>query len=232
MSSSATSGQSASNAPKKRRFSADSVKKWASSKNWAGNANGPSNLNVPNALTALRLVLVPVFAWLLLAFPADPAMRWWATVVFLLAIATDAVDGRIARKYNLVTNFGKLWDPIADKALTGMAFIGLSILAELPWWITIVILVRELGITALRWAIIKYGVMAANRGGKLKTVTQSVALAMFLPGLQFMPGWWAVIAWIVMIAAFVLTVLTGLDYLREAQNLRRNYLAAHPEEDL
>ncbi len=189
-----------------------------------------SNWNVPNILTAARIVMVPIFAWVLLAYPQDPTMRWVATGIFLVAIATDALDGNIARKYNLVTDFGKLWDPIADKALTGMAFVGLSILAELPWWITVIILVREWGITALRWAIIKYGVMAANRGGKLKTVMQSVALAMFLPGLQFMPAVWDVVAWIAMILAFVLTVLTGLDYLREANKLRTAYLAAHPQE--
>ena len=193
-------------------------------------AKTASNWNVPNVLTALRVVMVPVFAWLLLAYPQDPTMRWVSTAVFVVAIATDALDGRIARAYNLVTNFGKLWDPIADKALTGMAFIGLSILAELPWWITIVILVREWGITALRWAIMKYGVMAANRGGKLKTVMQSVALIMFLPGLQFLPAAWGWIAWAAMIIAFVLTVLTGLDYLREAQKLRNEYYANHPEE--
>lgn len=189
-----------------------------------------SNWNVPNILTAARIVMVPIFAWVLLAYPQDPTMRWVATGIFLVAIATDALDGNIARKYNLVTDFGKLWDPIADKALTGMAFVGLSILAELPWWITVIILVREWGITILRWAIIKYGVMAANRGGKLKTVMQSVALAMFLPGLQFMPAVWDVVAWIAMILAFVLTVLTGLDYLREANKLRTTYLAEHPQE--
>ena len=132
-------------------------------------ATKPSNWNVPNVLTAVRMVLVPVFAWVLLAYPQDPTMRWVVTAIFVIAIATDAIDGNIARKYNLVTNFGKLWDPIADKALTGMAFVGLSILGELPWWITIIILVREWGITILRWAIMKYGVMAANRGGKLTT---------------------------------------------------------------
>ncbi len=188
-------------------------------------AGQPSNLNIPNALTALRMVMVPVFAWVLLTWPQVPAMRWWATVIFLAAIATDAVDGKIARQYNLVTNFGKLWDPIADKALTGMAFVGLSILAELPWWITVVILVREWGITIVRWAILKYGVMAANRGGKLKTVLQSVALTMFLPGLQFLPPWWGWLAWVAMIGAFVLTVVTGLDYLREAAKLRASALA-------
>ena len=190
----------------------------------------PSNWNVPNVLTAVRMVLVPVFAWVLLTYPQDPTRRWVATAIFVVAIATDALDGRIARKYNLVTNFGKLWDPIADKALTGMAFIGLSILGELPWWITVIILVREWGITILRWAIMKYGVMAANRGGKLKTVMQSVALTMFLPGLQFLPDPWGWLAWIAMIIAFVLTVLTGLDYLREGNRMRTAWLAEHPEE--
>ena len=184
-----------------------------------------SNWNVPNLLTGLRLVLVPVFAWVLLAYPQDETMRWVATAIFLFAIATDALDGKIARKYNLVTTFGKLWDPIADKALTGMAFVGLSILNELPWWITIIILVREWGITVLRWGILKYGVMAANSGGKLKTVTQSVALVMFLPGLQFLPTWWDWIAWAFMIAAFLLTVWTGLVYVLEARKLKARWLA-------
>ena len=184
-----------------------------------------SNWNVPNLLTGLRLVLVPVFAWVLLAYPQDEMMRWVATAIFLFAIATDALDGKIARKYNLVTTFGKLWDPIADKALTGMAFVGLSILNELPWWITIIILVREWGITVLRWGILKYGVMAANSGGKLKTVTQSVALVMFLPGLQFLPTWWDWIAWAFMIAAFLLTVWTGLVYVLEARKLKARWLA-------
>ena len=191
----------------------------------------PSNWNVPNILTGLRLVMVPLFGWVLLAFPTDPVMRWLSTAIFVIAIATDAVDGKIARKYNLVTDFGKLWDPIADKALTGMAFLGLSILGELPWWITIIILLREWGITVLRFAILKYGtVMAANKGGKLKTVTQSVALAMFLPGLMFMPAWWGWIAWAVMVVAFVLTVYTGIDYLLAAQKTRAAYLAEHPGE--
>ncbi len=190
----------------------------------------PSNWNVPNILTGLRLVMVPLFGWVLLAYPLDPTMRWVSTAIFVLAIATDAIDGNIARKYNLVTDFGKLWDPIADKAITGMAFVGLSILNELPWWITIVILVREWGITVLRWGIMKYGVMAANRGGKLKTVMQSVAIILFLPGLFLMPVWWVWIAWAAMIVALVLTVITGLDYLREAARLRARYLAEHPGE--
>lgn len=175
-------------------------------------------LNVPNALTALRLLLVPVFAWMLLSHPHDNAWRWGAAAVFVFASITDIVDGRVARKYGLVTRFGKLWDPIADKALTGMALVGLSIIGELPWWITIVILVREWGITLLRFLILKYGVMAANRGGKLKTVIQSVAIVWYvLP----VPTWMHMIGVVVMWAALILTVLTGLDYCREAYQLRK-----------
>jgi CDP-diacylglycerol---glycerol-3-phosphate 3-phosphatidyltransferase len=174
--------------------------------------------NVPNALTAFRLALVPVFAWMLLAHPNDPGWRLATTAVFALAIATDSLDGHLARKHNIVTRFGKLADPIADKALTGMAFIGLSILGELWWWVTIVILVREWGITLMRFVMLRYGVMAAGRGGKIKTVLQAVALLLYLLPL---PGWAEPIAIIVMAAAFVVTVVTGIDYVREAVQLRR-----------
>lgn len=185
----------------------------------------PSRLNAANALTLLRLVLVPVLAWMLLSHPDDLGWRLGSTAVFAIAIATDAVDGRIARKYNLITDFGKLWDSIADKALTGMAFIGLSIVGELPWWITALVLIREWGITWMRVAMLKYGVMAANAGGKLKTVLQSVALLLFLPGLPLMPAWLQWIAWIAMAAAVLVTLVTALAYIREAIALRRNSLA-------
>ncbi|MDN5563359.1 MAG: CDP-diacylglycerol--glycerol-3-phosphate 3-phosphatidyltransferase [Luteococcus sp.] len=185
----------------------------------------PSQWNVPNVLTGVRMLLVPVFAWMLLSHPHEFDWRLWTTVVFCIAIATDFVDGKIARRYNLVTNFGKLWDPIADKALTGMAFVGLSILGELQWWVTIIILIREWGITILRWGIMKYGVMAANQGGKLKTFTQSLALVLYLMWLPKLPEVLQWLAWGLMGAAFVLTVLTGLDYLREAARLRREALA-------
>ena len=181
----------------------------------------PSRLNPANALTLLRLVLVPVFAWMLLSHPDDLGWRLASTVVFGLAIATDALDGRIARKYNLITDFGKLWDSIADKALTGMAFIGLSIVGELPWWITVLVLAREWGITWMRVAMLKYGVMAANAGGKLKTVLQSIALLLFLPGLPLMPPWLQWLAWFVMAAAVLLTLITAVPYIREALTMRR-----------
>ncbi|WOP18304.1 CDP-diacylglycerol--glycerol-3-phosphate 3-phosphatidyltransferase [Raineyella sp. LH-20] len=193
----------------------------------------PSPWNVPNALTVLRILLVPLFGWMLLSHPEAAGWRWATTGVFIVAMATDFVDGHLARSRHLITSFGKLMDPIADKALTGMAFIGLSIIGELWWWVTIVILLREWGITVMRFFILKYGVMAANRGGKLKTMTQSAALVLYLlplpaAGLS-LGGVVEVISWVLMAAAFLLTVLTGLDYLREAVRMRAAYLADHPD---
>jgi CDP-diacylglycerol---glycerol-3-phosphate 3-phosphatidyltransferase len=194
----------------------------------------PSNWNLPNALTTLRIVMVPLFAWLLLWDGGhDIKHRIWAFIVFTLAILTDRIDGDLARKRNLVTDFGKLMDPIADKALTGMAFIGLSIIGELWWWVTIIVLAREWGITALRFWIIKYGVMPASRGGKLKTFLQAVALCGFILPLKDLDGtwgnvgdalWWVACA--LMVAAVVVTVVTGFDYIREAGRLRREGQAA------
>lgn len=176
---------------------------------------------LPNALTVLRLILVPVFLVLLFAHPDEFSWRLGATIAFTIAILTDLFDGKIARKYDLVSDFGKIWDPIADKALTGAAFISLSILGELPWWITVIILLREWGITWMRVQMLKYEVMAAAAGGKLKTVLQSVALIMFLPyNIAQTPLWWSIPAWIVMGAAFLLTLVTGLMYVRDALRLR------------
>lgn len=190
-------------------------------------AAAPSQWNLPNILTGARVVLVPVFGWMLLAhgYPSAANFQGWryATLtVFVIAILTDMADGKIARKYNLVTNFGKLWDPIADKALTGMAFVGLSIVGELPWWVTIVILVREWGITVLRWALLRYGVvMAANRGGKAKTFVQSIALGLYLLYLPHLPRPVQWLGWFTMGVAFVLTVVTGIDYCLSAWRARR-----------
>jgi CDP-diacylglycerol--glycerol-3-phosphate 3-phosphatidyltransferase len=139
-------------------------------------------------------------------------------VIFSVAILTDTLDGYLARKHNIITRFGKLADPIADKALTGMAFIGLSIIDELPWWVTITILVREWGITIMRFVVLRYGVMAAGRGGKVKTVTQAIAVILYLLPL---PGPAHVVAMIVMAVAWLITMATGLDYVRAALRLRR-----------
>ncbi len=176
-------------------------------------------LNLPNSLTVLRLAAVPVFAVLLLRDGGqDDAGRWWAALAFALAILTDRYDGIIARRTGQITEFGKLADPIADKALTGMALIGLSILDLLPWWVTVVILVRELAVTLLRVWVIRHGVIAASRGGKMKTVAQSLAIFLYLlpvTGLLASARWW------VMAAAVVLTVATGFDYVYRALELRR-----------
>lgn len=195
----------------------------------------PSPWNLPNALTVLRILMVPVFGWMLLTHPEEAGWRWATTAVFVVAMATDFVDGYLARSQGLITSFGKLMDPIADKALTGMAFIGLSIIGELWWWVTVLILLREWGITVMRFFILKYGVMAANRGGKLKTMTQSAALLLYLLPLPSLATGLTVgsalevLSWVLMAAAFALTLVTGLDYLREAGRLRRSYLAQHEQ---
>jgi CDP-diacylglycerol---glycerol-3-phosphate 3-phosphatidyltransferase len=179
----------------------------------------PSNWNIANALTVSRLVLVPVFGWLLLADDGDSdRLRVAAFTVFAVAAATDRFDGDLARRRGTVTDFGKLVDPIADKALTGMAFIGLSILGELPWWVTIVVLVREWGVTALRFWVVRIGVIAASPGGKLKTALQTLALGLYILPLSdaFDPVEIGAMA-----LAVVLTVATGVDYLMRALALHR-----------
>jgi CDP-diacylglycerol---glycerol-3-phosphate 3-phosphatidyltransferase len=172
-------------------------------------------VNVANLLTVVRLVLVPFFVWLMFLDGT-----WWrvaALTMFTVASLTDRVDGELARRRNLITDFGKIADPIADKALVGSALISLSLLGRLWWWVTIAILVRELGITLVRFVVIRYGVIAASRGGKLKTMLQVIAI-----GLYIMPGPIDPLRWIVMGAATVVTVVTGLDYLVKAWQLWRD----------
>ncbi|RUQ21119.1 CDP-diacylglycerol--glycerol-3-phosphate 3-phosphatidyltransferase [Kocuria sp. HSID16901] len=204
-----------------------------SSPNPAGEAAKPSNLNLPNVLTTIRILMVPFFVWFLLAGghfgETSMLLRWAAVVVFGVAMYTDKLDGDIARARNLITDYGKIADPIADKLLTGAAFVVLSILGELWWWVTIVILVREWGITIMRFFVIRYGVMAASKGGKLKTVLQTIALILFILPLGAI-GWWAMIpGWVVMAAVVIVTVITGIDYVVKAVQLRREYLTNHSE---
>jgi CDP-diacylglycerol---glycerol-3-phosphate 3-phosphatidyltransferase len=178
-----------------------------------------STWNVANGLTTLRILLIPVFV--LTLFHGDgqqPGWRVMATVVFAVASITDRFDGEIARRRGLVTEFGKLADPIADKALVGAALIGLSILGELPWWITVVMLGREAGVTVLRFWVIRHGVIPASRGGKVKTMLQTVAIGLYLLPLS---GWLHVVAEIVMLAAVALALITGIDYVGRALKLRR-----------
>jgi CDP-diacylglycerol--glycerol-3-phosphate 3-phosphatidyltransferase len=188
----------------------------------SGSGSAPATpvplLNVANVLTVSRLVLVPVF--LITLFADDGHQTGWrliATAVFAIASITDHLDGNLARSRGLVTDFGKIADPIADKALTGAALIGLSLLGELPWWVTVVIAVREVGVTVLRFWVIRHGVIPASRGGKAKTLVQIVAIGLYL--LPF-PHWFDPARWALMGAAVVLTVVTGADYVVRAVRLR------------
>ncbi len=174
----------------------------------------PSVVNVANELTVLRLALVPVFVWFLLA--GGTGDRSIAFVAFALASVTDLLDGEVARRRGLITDFGKIADPIADKALTGSALITLSYLGELPWWVTCVIVVRELAVTALRFWVIRHGVIAASRGGKAKTMLQIIAISLYVLPLHV-----DILREIVMGAAVVVTIVTGIDYTARAIRLRR-----------
>jgi CDP-diacylglycerol--glycerol-3-phosphate 3-phosphatidyltransferase len=189
----------------------------------------PPLLNAANLLTLLRLALVPVFiAFLLTHGGQHTGWRLAATAVFVVAALTDRFDGQIARRRGLVTRFGTVADPIADKALMGAALIGLSALGELSWWVTTVIAVRELGVTALRFWVLRHGVIAASRGGKLKTLVQSLAIGLYvLPltalGPDSVVDW---TRWWLMGLAVALTVITGADYVLRALRLRASGLAA------
>lgn len=174
-----------------------------------------SNWNLPNAITVARIVLAPVFMWMLLADDgSDGALRWWAALLFVVAIASDGIDGHIARSRNLVTDLGKILDPIADKVLTGGALVALSILGELPWWVTIVVLVREIGITVHRFIVISDHVVAAAWMGKLKTLAQAVAISLALAPFWVLLGDW--VLWVnavFMTIAVLLTIASGIDYV-------------------
>lgn len=177
-----------------------------------------SNGNLANIITVIRILLAPVFIWLLLDDAGHLGLlRYVAAGLFILAIVTDSVDGLLARRQNLVTDFGKILDPIADKVLIGGALVSLSLLGELWWWVTIVILVREFGITALRFAVLRNRVIAASSGGKLKTILQAVAISFFLVPTWLLLGDW--MHWfnaVLMAIALVLTVSTGVQYLVNA----------------
>lgn len=193
-----------------------------------------SNWNVPNALTTLRIVMVPFFGWALLHDGGESnGWRWIAYGLFAVAMFTDKIDGDLARKHNLITNFGKIADPIADKAITGMAFIGLAIIhpffdAWLWWTITVVVLVREWTVTFARLSVAKQVVMPARQSGKIKTTAQALALGGFvapfgeLTGAWEVPGdvvWWASAA--LMAVAVLLTITSGVEFARDVAKHRR-----------
>ncbi|MEV4702680.1 CDP-diacylglycerol--glycerol-3-phosphate 3-phosphatidyltransferase [Actinoplanes sp. NPDC049316] len=180
----------------------------------------PVPLNNPaNLLTAVRIVLVPVFVVLVVVSGmTEPGWRMVACLTFCVASATDFADGWIARRYHLVTSFGKVADPIADKALTGSALVLLSAYDRLSWWITGLILLREWGVTALRFWVIRYGIIPASRGGKLKTALQIAAIAWFLWPV---PEPFDAVGTVLMVAALLITMITGVDYVLQAVRIRR-----------
>ncbi|MER3390651.1 MAG: CDP-diacylglycerol--glycerol-3-phosphate 3-phosphatidyltransferase [Microcella sp.] len=182
-----------------------------------------SSGNLANIITVVRILLAPLFVVLLvLDGGEDGWLRLAAAALFILAIATDGVDGMLARRRNLVTDLGILLDPIADKLLTGAALVMLAVLAELPVWVVVVILVREWGITLFRFLMLRDRVIPASRGGKLKTVVQAVAISFALvPLWQLFGEWIHIVNTVLMSAAVVLTVVTGLDYLVQAWRQNR-----------
>ena len=182
----------------------------------------PSRLNLANAVTILRIALVPFFAVALMA-DGGHTVRWRlvATVIFAVAAATDRVDGLIARRSGQVTDLGKLLDPIADKLLVGTALVLLSVLGDLWWWVTVIVLARELGITVMRFFLLRYLVLPASRGGKVKTVLQSVAIGVYLLPLGHLPEPVTVLAGVLMAVAVAVTLVTGADYVRTAARIRR-----------
>jgi CDP-diacylglycerol--glycerol-3-phosphate 3-phosphatidyltransferase len=173
-------------------------------------------VNLPNALTLGRLLVVPFFALLLLVDGTSDGARLLAAGLFGLACLTDVVDGHLARSRGQVTDFGIMADPIADKALVGTALVGLSLLGALPWWATLVVLGREVAVTAMRSALARHGMIPASRGGKLKALSQNIAVTLYLLPLDGLAADLRVPALLVAVAA---TVLTGLDYARQGLRL-------------
>lgn len=179
--------------------------------------------NLPNAITLARILAVPFFIWSLVSVSNDEsAMRWVSVLIFIIIMASDGVDGAIARKRGIVTDLGKLLDPIADKALLGGALVTLSILGEIAWWVTIVILVRELGITVYRLVVVNQKVIAASSGGKMKTIFQGVMVGFIVSPLTawFPYDWYFLFEDGLVLTSVVLTVYSGLQYVIAAVRAR------------
>lgn len=181
-----------------------------------------SIFNLPNIITMARIICVPFFIWSLFAFSADAPARWLSTLMFIIIMASDGIDGAIARRRGLITNLGKLLDPIADKALLGGALVALSLLNEFSGWVTAIILLRELGITAYRFVVIRKGVVAASSGGKIKTILQSVLIGSLTSPLDFVwSPWFVNFESLLTIVVLLVTVVTGLQYLVAAGRVKR-----------
>ena len=175
-------------------------------------------MNLPNKLTLLRVIMIPIFVVVLLSslVPA-PLNRYIAVVIFILASFTDYLDGHIARKYNLVTNFGKFMDPLADKLLVSAAMICMIELGMLPAWVVIIIISREFIITGFRLIAAEGGlVIAASWWGKIKTVTQMAMIILMLLGVN------KVIGTILVVLATIFTVVSGVDYIVKNISVLKN----------
>lgn len=181
-----------------------------------------SIFNLPNIITMARILCVPFFVWSLFAIESDSPARWFSVLIFIIIMISDGVDGAIARKRGLITNLGKLLDPIADKALLGGALIALSIHNEFSWWVTIVILIRELGITTYRLVVVKREVVAASSGGKIKTILQSVLIGSLASPLEYVfAPWYPTVESALTGVVLVITVYTGVQYLIAAGRARQ-----------
>ena len=177
-----------------------------------------SNANIANIITAIRILVAPVFLWMVFIDGGeDGVWRWFAALLFIAAIATDGIDGALARKRNLVTTSGILLDPIADKVLIGGALVALALVSDLPWWVVVVIMTREIGITLLRFFVLANRVIPASRGGKLKTILQAITVSSWLvPTWVLLGDWVSVLNWVLMGLVVVITLVTGVDYLVKA----------------
>ena len=177
-----------------------------------------SNGNIANIITAIRILVAPVFLWMVFIDGGeDGVWRWFAALLFIAAIATDGIDGALARKRNLVTTSGILLDPIADKVLIGGALVALALVSDLPWWVVVVIMTREIGITLLRFFVLANRVIPASRGGKLKTILQAITVSSWLvPTWVLLGDWVSVLNWVLMGLVVVITLVTGVDYLVKA----------------
>ena len=192
------------------------------SKDSANSANpAPSPWNLPNAITVVRILLVPLFIWLELHFGLVSAQAWWGVLVFVVAISTDGIDGAIARRRGLITNLGKILDPIADKALTGAGFLLLAFYSFVPWWAVILILAREIGITVYRLIVVQRVVIAASGGGKLKTVLQAIVIPLLLSPAMGWATWIQIFAQILFWITALITLATGAQYVMAAVRSNR-----------
>ena len=195
----------------------------ATQKNNLIEKSAKSIFNLPNLITMARILFVPFFIWTLVEFNnPESAMRWISVLVFIIIMASDGVDGAIARKRGLITNLGKLLDPIADKALLGGALVTLSVLGEVSWWVTAVIMIRELGITAYRFVVIRNEVVAASSGGKLKTIFQGIMVGFVVsPLTAWFDQWYTYFELALVLFATALTLITGIQYLLAAFRARK-----------